>query len=59
MVEAISSFIVAADRFNGRQRIIALEELAKLYEHKVKDLKQALLYTRRAQQLSIGRPRIN
>ena len=49
--EAISSFLIAADHLVGRQRIIALEELAKLYEHKVKDFEKALLYTRRAQQL--------
>ncbi|WP_210469157.1 ribonuclease H-like domain-containing protein [Sporosarcina sp. 6E9] len=49
--EAIASFEIAADRLVGRQRIIALEELAKLHEHKVKGFEGALLYTRRAQQL--------
>ena len=41
--EAISSFTIAADRLIGRQRIIALEELAKLYEHRVKEFEKALL----------------
>ena len=49
--EAISSFPIAADRLVGRNRIIAIEELAKLYEHKVKEFDKALIYTRRAQQL--------
>ncbi|WHT47164.1 ribonuclease H-like domain-containing protein [Sporosarcina thermotolerans] len=46
--EAISSFKIAADGIDGRERIIAFEELAKLYEHKVKELDTALRYTRMA-----------
>lgn len=46
--EAISSFLVAAAKLNGRQRIIALEELAKLYEHKLKELPTALDCTKEA-----------
>ncbi|QUW22145.1 ribonuclease H-like domain-containing protein [Sporosarcina sp. Marseille-Q4063] len=56
--EAISSFVIAADRLDGRQRIIALEELAKLYEHKVKEFEKALLYTRRAQHLLTEDPEL-
>ena len=35
--EAIESFSIAAASLRGRERIIALEELAKLFEHKVKE----------------------
>ena len=47
--EAVSSFRVAAKSLTGRNRIIALEELAKLFEHKLKGLEEALKYTRRGQ----------
>ena len=50
-LEAISSFRVAANGLTGNKRIIALEELAKLYEHKLKELNQALQFTRDAQRL--------
>lgn len=49
--KAADSFIVAAERLTGRNRIIALEELAKLYEHKLKDVQLALTYTKRGQSL--------
>lgn len=49
--KAISSFSVAAKRLTGRQQIIALEELAKLYEHKLKDLESAMKFTKQAQGL--------
>lgn len=49
--EAIHSFAIAAKRLSGRMQIIALEELAKLYEHKLKDLKLALKHTVRGQSL--------
>ena len=49
--EAVRSFIVAARRLTGRQQIIALEELAKLYEHKLKDLEAAMKSTKQAQGL--------
>ncbi|MCZ2258370.1 ribonuclease H-like domain-containing protein [Sporosarcina sp. G11-34] len=47
--EAVRSFLIAADKLTGRQRIIALEELAKLYEHRLGELEKALVYTRKAQ----------
>jgi uncharacterized protein len=56
--EAKSSFAIAADRLVGRQRIIALEELAKLHEHKLKGFEKALLYTRRAQHLLTEDPEL-
>ena len=43
---AITSFKIAAKGLTGRQRIIALEELAKLYEHKIKKLEKALEVTK-------------
>ena len=46
--EAVSSFTIAAQGLGGRQRIVALEELAKLYEHKLKELKLALDTTEEA-----------
>lgn len=49
--EAVTSFKIAAEGLTGRQRIIALEELAKLYEHKLKGLEEALDYTREAQRI--------
>lgn len=49
--EAINSFKIAADGIDGRERIIAIEELAKLYEHKVKEPEMALRYTRKAIEL--------
>jgi len=46
--EAIESFDIAADGLIGRERIIAYEELAKLFEHKMKDSAKALHYTNEA-----------
>lgn len=46
--EAIASFAIAANGLTGRERIIALEELTKLYEHKLKELKKALEITQEA-----------
>lgn len=46
--EAVSSFKIAATGLTGRERIIALEELAKLYEHKLKELNKALDSTKEA-----------
>ena len=46
--EAVSSFTIAAAKLTGRERIIALEELAKLYEHKLKELNNALDSTQEA-----------
>lgn len=46
--KAIQSFRVAANQLMGRERIIALEEIAKLYEHKIKDLDQAKIATEEA-----------
>jgi len=51
LAEAVSSFTVAANGLTGRNQIIALEELAKLYEHKLKELDKALEFTRKAQSL--------
>jgi uncharacterized protein YprB with RNaseH-like and TPR domain len=45
---AVSSFTIAATGLTGRERIIALEELAKLYEHKLKELNKALDSTEEA-----------
>ena len=45
---AVSSFRIAAAGLTGRERIIALEELAKLYEHKLKELNKALDSTEEA-----------
>ena len=47
--DAVSSFTIAASMLTGRQRIIALEELSKLYEHRLKKLDKALRFTREAQ----------
>lgn len=38
---AIASFQIAATYLEGRERIISLEELAKLYEHRLKELSMA------------------
>lgn len=46
--DAVSSFKIAATGLTGRERIIALEELAKLYEHKLKELNMALDSTEKA-----------
>lgn len=51
VTEAVLSFTVAANGLTGRNQIIALEELAKLYEHKLKELDKALEFTRKAQGL--------
>ncbi|WP_262173037.1 ribonuclease H-like domain-containing protein [Saccharococcus sp. Marseille-Q5394] len=46
--EAIESFATAASGLAGREKVIAFEELAKLFEHKVKELEKALYYTKEA-----------
>lgn len=46
--KAIESFATAAAGLNGREKVIALEELAKLFEHKAKDPEKALYYTKEA-----------
>jgi uncharacterized protein YprB with RNaseH-like and TPR domain len=46
--EAVASFAIAAAELSGREQIIALEELAKLYEHKLKELNKALDSTQEA-----------
>lgn len=43
--KAAHSFLIAANRLTGRSRVIALEELAKIYEHRLKDFALALAYT--------------
>lgn len=48
--EAAASFEIAAMGLIGRECIIALEELAKLHEHKLKDLVKARMYTEEALQ---------
>lgn len=40
--EALDAFGVCMTKSRGRERIIALEEMAKIYEHKVKDCTKAL-----------------
>lgn len=45
---AVTSFTIAAEGLVGRQRIIALEELAKLYEHRLKQVEDALQVTKLA-----------
>ncbi|WP_252503407.1 ribonuclease H-like domain-containing protein [Sporosarcina sp. Marseille-Q4943] len=47
-IEAIESFKIAAHSLTGRERVIAYEELAKLFEHKMKDPAKALHYTKEA-----------
>ena len=49
--EAVLSFSTAAEELTGRQRIIALEELAKLYEHKLGELEKADMHTKKARKL--------
>ncbi|MBB4823728.1 uncharacterized protein YprB with RNaseH-like and TPR domain [Sporosarcina luteola] len=49
--ESINAFEVASEHLRGRERIIALEEMAKLFEHRVRDLERALASTERAQVL--------
>ncbi|MDS9470856.1 ribonuclease H-like domain-containing protein [Sporosarcina pasteurii] len=46
--KAVQSFNIAAKQLGGRERIIALEEVAKLQEHKLKNLAAALEVTRNA-----------
>lgn len=46
--KAAMSFSIAAEGLDGRERIIAYEELAKLFEHKLKELQKALSITREA-----------
>jgi len=46
--KAVVSFEIAAEHLSGRQRIIALEELAKLFEHRLKNLEHALKFTKKA-----------
>lgn len=46
--EAIESFSVAAAGLEGREKVIAYEELAKLFEHKMKKPEKALHYTKEA-----------
>jgi uncharacterized protein YprB with RNaseH-like and TPR domain len=46
--EAIESFDIAASGLAGREKVIALEELAKLFEHKLKEPEKALHYTKEA-----------
>lgn len=43
--EAIDSFLIAAYGLSGRERVIACEELTKLYEHRMKELHTALKWT--------------
>lgn len=46
--EAINSFAIAAEGLAGRQKVIAYEELAKLFEHKMNEPEKALHYTKEA-----------
>lgn len=55
-VEAVKSFTIAAEKLIGRNRIIALEELAKVNEHKLNDWEAALAFTRKAQGLLVEEP---
>ena len=45
--KALQSFQVAANQLIDRERMIALEEIAKLYEHKLKNIQDALITTRK------------
>lgn len=45
---AVDSFTIAANRLSDREKIIAFEELAKLYEHRIKELHTALQWTKKA-----------
>ncbi|WOV89068.1 ribonuclease H-like domain-containing protein [Sporosarcina oncorhynchi] len=49
--KAVDSFTIAANGLSGREKIIAYEELAKLYEHKMKELQSALKWTKNAREL--------
>lgn len=49
--KALEAFHVAANQLMGRERIIALEEIAKLQEHKLKNLEEALAATNEASSL--------
>ncbi len=46
--QALHAFDVAANQLLGRERMIALEEVAKLQEHRFKDFKAALAVTEQA-----------
>lgn len=46
--KALYSFKIVAEQLIGRERIIAMEEMAKLYEHKLKAINDALKITRSA-----------
>lgn len=46
--DALFSFTIAEKGLSGRNRMIALEELAKLYEHRLKEPEKALDYTKLA-----------
>ncbi|MCG7333845.1 ribonuclease H-like domain-containing protein [Sporosarcina sp. ACRSM] len=46
--EAVQSFTIASTGLAGRERIIALEELAKLYEHRLKEWGEANRVTKEA-----------
>ncbi|WP_432359002.1 ribonuclease H-like domain-containing protein [Sporosarcina sp. UB5] len=46
--KAIESFAIAAESLVGREKVIAYEELAKLFEHKLKEPEKALHYTKKA-----------
>lgn len=46
--EAIESFEIAAVGLAGREKVIAFVELAKLFEHKLKEPEKALHYTKEA-----------
>ena len=48
--KAVDSFTIAANGLSGREKIIACEELAKLYEHKIKELQSALKWTKDARE---------
>lgn len=49
--QALHAFEVAANQLMGRERMIALEEIAKLQEHRFKDFKAALTITEKARVL--------
>lgn len=45
---AIESFAVAAVGLSGREKVIAYEELSKLFEHRMKEFDKALYWTKEA-----------
>lgn len=49
--KALQAFEVAANQLMGRERIIALEEIAKLQEHRLKNVEEALTITKKALEL--------